>query len=377
MIYFDNAATTRPTKECIDCYNTINEKQFFNPSANYSASFELYKEINKVRKDIISCLGGMEDDNLIFTSGATESNNIAIFGSCLHKQKKYLFSIGEHPSVYNCACELKNKGYNVEFIPLQKNGQIDYQKFQEMCTEDVCFVSTMFVNNETGAINDILKIRQIIDKNCRNAIFHVDAVQGFCKINFSVQQANINLCSISAHKIEGIKGVGALYISKNTKIKNVNFGGGQEFGLRSGTLNPAGIFSFNTSIKLALENKINNFNKVKELKNYLIKKLEDYLNNGKVHIVSQEENSPYIISLIFAGNRGETIMRYLDSKNIFISTGSACSSSKVGNRVLESMGYKKLDVLGSIRVSINQNNTKEEIDIFLENILKYIKEINT
>lgn len=377
MIYFDNAATTKPIQESLEVFNKINAESYFNPSASYSVSYNLFKEINNARKDIIKFLDGAENDNLIFTSGATESNNLAIFGSCLNKQKKYLFSIGEHPSVYNCACELKNRGYNVEFIPLQKNGQINYEKLEEMCDENVCFVSTMLVSNETGAINDVVKIRKIIDSKAKNVVFHVDAVQGFCKVNLSIKQAKINLCSLSAHKIGGIKGVGALYISNLTKLKNINFGGGQEFNLRSGTVNPAGILSFYTSIKYAIENRNDNINKVYELKKYLIEKLNEVIGNNKVHIVSCLENSPYITSIIFKGNRGETIMRYLDSKNIYISTGSACSSSKVGNRILESMGYNKSEILGSVRVSFNPYNTKEEIDCFVEHILNYIKEINT
>lgn len=377
MIYFDNAATTKPKEECIEIYNKINKDNFFNPSAAYSVSFNLHKKVNEIRKDFIKFLGGSEGDNIIFTSGATESNNIAIFGSCTNKQKKYLFSMGEHPSVYNCACELRNKGYNVDFIPLQKNGQIDYEKFEAMCTPDVCFISTMLVSNETGAVNDIIKIREIIDKNTKNAIFHVDAVQGFCKIKFSTLKAKVNLCSISAHKIEGIKGVGALYISKNTKIKNINFGGGQEFSLRSGTVNSAGIISFHTSASLAMQNIDKNYEKTFCLKKFLIESLKSNLDNSKFTIVSEESNSPYVISVIFHGNRGETIMRFLDSKEIYISTGSACSANKVGNRILENMGYKKTDVMGAVRISFNQNNTEQEINQFIKYILEYLKEINT
>ncbi len=377
MIYLDNAATTKPCDECLETYNRINSLNYFNPSSGYSVSFDLYKKINEIKKNFINYLGGAGGDNIIFTSGATESNNIAIFGSCTNKQKKYLFSMGEHPSVYNCACELKNKGYNVEFIPLQHNGQIDYEKFEEMCTSDVCFVSTMLVSNETGAINDIDKIRSIINNKSQNAIFHVDAVQGFGKIKFSVLKSKINLCSISAHKIEGIKGIGALYISKNTKIKNINFGGGQENNLRSGTINAPGIFSFHTSASLSINNLEENYNKVTILKEYLLENLSKSFDNNKYIIVSESGNSPYVISLIFKGKRGETIMRYLDSKKIYISTGSACSTNKIGNRILENMGYKKEEVMGAIRVSLNKNNTKEELDIFLKNILNYYQEINT
>lgn len=376
MIYLDNAATTKPYKESLEIFNKINAERYFNPSASYSVGFDLYKDIENVKKDFISFLDGEENDKIVFTSGATESNNLAIFGSSFNKQKKYLFSMGEHPSVYNCACELKNKGYNVDFIPLQRNGEIDYAIFEQMCNEEVCFISVMFVNNETGAINNLQKISEIISQNTNNCVFHVDAVQGFGKINFSVSDCNINLCSISAHKIGGIKGVGALYISNKTRLKNVNFGGNQEYGLRSGTVNAAAIFSFYEAAKISLNNLKNNLLYVQDLKTYLIKNLETKLDNY-VKVVSSLDSSPYITSLIFSGNRGETIMRYLSSKEIMISTGSACSSSKVGNRIIESMGYDKNKVMGAIRVSFSPLTTKEEIDKFISAILEYKEKINT
>jgi len=376
MIYFDNAATTCPNTESLKIFNEINAERYFNPSASYSVSFNLFKEIEGIRKDFISYLGGKESDKLIFTSGATESNNLAIFGSCKNKQKKYLFSMGEHPSVYNCAIELKNRGYDVEFIPLQKNGQVDYKKLSELCTPDVCFVSTMFVNNETGAINDLKQISKIIKEKSKDAIFHVDAVQGFGKIKFSVSENNIDLCSISAHKIGGIKGIGALYIAKNLNLKNINYGGGQEFGLRSGTVNAGAIFSFKKSAEIAFNNLQENLEVVSELKHYLNQKLEENFSN-KIILVSAEDNSPYVNSIIFKDNRGETIMRYLDSRSILVGTGSACSSSKVGNRILENMGYNKKEVMGSVRVSFNANNTKQEIDVVVGALADYIKNINT
>lgn len=375
MIYLDNAATTKPVEESIEIFNKINAERYFNPSASYSVSFSLHKEINDIRQNFIKHLGGKISDKIIFTSGATESNNLAIFGSATNKQKKYLFSMGEHPSIYNCACELRNRGYNVIFIPLQKNGQIDYDKFESICDEEVCFVSTMLVSNETGAINDLKKIRRIIDLKTKNCVFHVDAVQGFGKVPFSVTDAKINLCSISAHKIGGIKGIGALYISDKTRIKNINFGGEQEFSIRSGTVNAAGIFSFNKAAEQIFKNLESNYNYCQELKNDLIQKLTTKIKNAIV--VSNNQCSPYIISLIFEGNRGETIMRFLDSKGIYVGTGSACSSDKVGNRVLESMGYSKKQVIGAIRVSFNKLNTKEDISCLVDNIQQYINEINT
>lgn len=375
MIYFDNAATTKPTEQCLNIFNKISAEDFYNSSASYSVAFSLSQKIVEAKKQFLSLFDDC-NGNIIFTSGATEANNLAILGSTFQKNKKYLFSVGEHPSVYNCAIQLKNTGYNVDFIPLQKNGEINYDILEHMMSSDVCFVSTMLVSNETGAINDIQRIRQLIDKSNPNCIFHVDAVQGFGKINFSVVDCNVNLCSISAHKIQGIKGIGALYVSKGTKLKNINYGGGQENGLRSGTVNAPAILSFCESAKIAINNKQENLVKVKELKNYLMDSL-NLLNLKNMYVCSTDNSSPYIVSLLFAGNRGETIMRYLSSKNIFVGTGSACSTNKVGNRVLESMGYNKQQIMGAIRISFTQHNTNEEIDELVCELNNYFDEINT
>lgn len=364
MIYFDNAATTKPIKRAMDKFNQINAEEYFNPSAPYSCAFKLAQEINSARRGIINYLHGDETgDQVVFTSGATESNNLAIIGSAKDKHKKYLFSVGEHPAVYNTAMELKAKGYDVDFIPLRSDGQIDYDKFETMLNADVALVSLMFVNNETGAINDLKRVREIMNSHCKDALLHVDAVQGFGKIDLSVRKCRINLLSMSAHKIGGIKGVGALYISKETKIKNINFGGGQEFGLRSGTVNPAGILSFYEAVKEIFSHQKENFETVTSLKEYLLKELSEKIQTATV--VSSSDNSPYVVSIFFKGYRGETIMRQLDSKGICVGTGSACSSSKVGNRVLENMGYDKSQIIGAIRVSFSPNNTRVEVDALI------------
>ena len=376
MIYLDNAATTKPFDEVLKTFETVNTTDFFNPSASYSSAFNLYKEINQARKKFIKFLhADEENDNVIFTSGATESNNLAIFGSAINKNMTYLFSSGEHPSVYNCAKELIQRGFDVKFIPLQKNGQVDYDELEKIMTENVCFVSTMFVSNETGAINDLARIRNIIDSKNKNAIFHVDAVQGFGKMALNLRKNGVNLCSISAHKIGGIKGVGALYISQNTKIKNVNFGGNQEFALRSGTVNTGGILSFLKATEIAFENMQKNFENVLTLKNLLLTNLKK-IENKKIIIVSNENCSPYIVSLIFENYRGENILRFLDSKGICVSNGSACASNKVGNRILESMKYNKQQIMGALRVSFGFDNTENDVNAFIQSVQECLKSMN-
>ena len=369
MIYLDNGATTKPRKEVVEEYIKNCEEGFFNPSAVYSSAFNLSKQIDKVRSLILTVLSGDEyKDRVVFTSGATEANNLAIFGSATNKTKKYLFSVGEHPSVYNCAQELLTRGYNVQFIPLSHNGEIDYDALEKLCDKDTFVVSAMFVNNETGAINDLIKIRQIIDKKNPNCIFHVDAVQGFCKLPISVKKAKINLLSMSAHKIGGLKGVGALYISNKINLKNISFGGGQEKGLRSGTVNAGGIIAMGKAVQFAYDEMQINFEKVKKLKKLLLKNLEN-LFKDKFLCASAENCSPYVISLMFKGIKGEVLMRKLDSKNIIVGTGSACSASKVGNRVLENMGYTKDQITGAVRISFGFESCENDVNVLCK-ILK-------
>ncbi|NCB48738.1 MAG: cysteine desulfurase [Clostridia bacterium] len=376
MIYLDNAATTKPFDEVLKTFNEVNTTNFFNPSSSYSSAFNLYKKISEARKMFIKFLhGDEENDNIIFTCGATESNNLAIFGSATNKNMTYLFSSGEHPSVYNCAKELLQRGFDVKFIPLQKNGQIDYEELEKLMTEKVCFVSTMFVSNEMGAVNDLARIRKIIDNKNKNAIFHVDAVQGFGKLALNLKKFGVNLCSISAHKIGGLKGVGALYISSNTNIKNVVFGGNQEFTLRSGTVNAGGILSFLKATEIAFENKDKNYENALKLKNILVENLKK-IEKRKIIVVSDDFCSPYVVSLIFENSRGENILRFLDTKGICVSTGSACSSNKVGNRILESMKYSKQQIMGALRVSFGFENSERDIEILVKNIIECLKLLN-
>lgn len=334
------------------------------------------KKIDAARKSFLKFLNADEEnDNIIFTSGATEANNLAVLSSATNKKATYLFSSGEHPSVHNCAKELLQRGFDVKFIPLQKNGQIDYDAFSKMMNEKVCFVSAIFVNNETGAINDLRRIRSIIDSKNKEAIFHVDAVQGFGKVALNLRDFGVNLCAISSHKIGGLKGTGALFVSKNTRLKSLSFGGGQEFGLRSGTVNAAGILSFLKASEIVFKNFEDNFFKAQQLKKILKDGLEKRENLG-VKIVCEKNCSPYILSVIFKNCRGEILQRSLDEKGICVGRGSACSTNLAGNRVLENMGFSRNEVMGAVRISFGFDNSEKEIETFLSELSLSLKILN-
>ena len=225
MIYLDNSATTpldsEASKELIN-YSCLN---FFNPSAIYGKALDVKKDIESAKQTIAKSLGASFNDNIIFTASATEANNMAIMGAYRKNFGKMLFTMGEHPSVYNVALNLKNLGVCVEFINLQPNGEVDYNDLESKMSENVSFISVMLCSNETGAINDLKRIYELKSKYCPNAIFHSDGVQGYGKIKVNVDYFGVDLFTISGHKIFGPKGIGALYVKDKTKLNPIIYGG--------------------------------------------------------------------------------------------------------------------------------------------------------
>ncbi len=353
MIYLDNAATTRLSdkagKELLNwaCFN------YYNPSASYQQAFEVRQALNGARERLKK-LFGVKVGDIIFTSGATESNNLAIRGSVREGQWNYIFSAGEHASVLNVAKSLENEGKDVRFIPLKKAGDVDLDALTKLVDSKTRFVSCMFVNSVTGAINDIAKLSKIVRERAPRAIIHVDGVQAFCKIPFRLDELDIDLFSISAHKFHGPKGVGALYVKNKDTLKNMVFGGGQEFDKRSGTENVPGIMAMLVSAEeIDVQS---NYEKVKKLNEILVKQL----NQKGIDFVGTCEKSPYILTFTCEGVNGETLVRMLE-KDVIIGRGSACSSKKAGNHVLESMGYPLDKIKGVLRVSLNAQQNENEI----------------
>lgn len=356
MIYLDNAATTKMFESSADVYKEYACRNFFNPSAGYKKALEVSHQLENVRSKIKSVLGARSGD-VIFTGGATESNNLAIMGSKRNGKWEYVFSIGEHPSVYNCARELREQGHVVHFISLDKNGEINYDELESKLNERTRLISVMHVSNETGAVNDLEKISKLRKKLSPSALLHVDGVQAFCKINCNVDNLSIDFYTISAHKFHGPKGVGVLYVRNIEKLKNIVYGGGQEKGYRSGTENVAGI--------MAMQDAIDNINIDKNLAhvNYLNENFKSALKafDNKNQISFIETKSPYILSIGFSGVNGETLMRSLEDKGVLVGIGSACSTKKSGNRILESIGLKKEEIKTHIRVSFDFSQTVKEV----------------
>ena len=356
MIFLDNASTTKIYDEALEEYNNQSINFFYNASALYKSGSDVLKQINKARLNLIKLLGGSSFDNLIFTSGATEANNMAING-CIRKNfGKLVFSYAEHPAVFNVAKSLQNQGYNVEFVNLSPAGVVDEEDFKQKVV-GASFVSIMHVCNETGAINNIKRLVQIAKSVNKDIIFHSDGVQAFGKVAVNVKDLGVDLYTISAHKIHGPKGVGALYVKKGINLKPSVFGGGQEFGLRSGTENTCGILAFNVAAQKIVESQKINFEHVSKLKQAFLNELT----HGFDVVINSDENcSPYIISFAVLKVKAETILHMAEEQGVLISNGSACSSRNTDNRILSAMGISANTIISSVRVSFSEFNTVDE-----------------
>lgn len=366
-IFLDNASTTKATEEVKQEVSRCLTEDFYNPSAEYIESVSVSKQISNAREYILNRLGA-NSGSIIFTSGATESNNLAIRGVVREGNWEYVFSSGEHSSVYNLAKALETEGKIVHFIPLLENGEIDYSSLERVVNEKTRLVSIIYVSNETGAINDIKRISTIVKSKNKRTLIHVDGVQAFNKISFSVDDLNVDFLSYSAHKFHGMKGSGGLYVRNVEALKPLVQGGGQEFGKRSGTENVAGILSSVVAMKHIDITK--NLEHVKQLHEIFISYFED---KNDVKIV-KNTGSPYILSLSFYGVNGETLMRALENE-VIVGKGSACSSKSAGNRILEAMGFEHNRVKSSIRVSFDYQTTCEEAKLACQKIYEKYKEI--
>ncbi len=367
MIYFDNAATTRPSKTALEQAEQFNTTCFFNPSTLYSGGLNCAKEIKKAKESILRNLGAVNFE-VCFTSGGTESDNLAVFSI---KRGLIVTDKGEHSAIYKSFLEQKNRGLNVEFISLNPDGTVDTEKLYNFVKNNKpSFVSIVHVNNETGGINDINLIAKTIKSIDKNILFHADGVQAYGKIPYRLSQ-DVDMYSISAHKINGIKGVGALIKKKSVNVSPIIFGGGQENGLRSGTENLFGIKVFEYAGNEHYYDLNKNYNNVQVIKKYI----EDKLDKDIFTIISSEKSSPYILTVSAKGLRGEVIMHSLEKENVIIGNGSACSSKNRFSRVIEACGYKNEILDGVLRISFSCENTVEEARVAVEIINRVVKRL--
>ena len=358
-IYLDNAATTKPSDIAIKAYMDATEKCYANPSALHSLGLVAEKCIKSARENVARSLS-VTPEEIIFTSGGTESDNLAIIGTALsnkHKGKHIITSKIEHHAVLHTVDYLESIGYEITRVDAKSNGEVDIEQIKNAVRKDTVLISLMAVNNETGTIQPIDKLKDIAP----DVIIHSDCVQAYGKIPLNPVKSKVDLMSFSGHKIHAVKGVGALYVKKGVKISPISFGGDQE-KIRSGTLNTAGIAAFGAEAVNISEN-ISEINQnLTEKRNYFAKRLLEIENcsiNG--------ENTVNILNAGFDGIRGEVLLHALENMGIYVSTGSACTSkSTKTSHVLDAMKVKQTIAQGSIRISISQDTTKEEIDTVID-----------
>ncbi len=353
LLYLDNAATTKPCATALKNNEIFNDFEFYNPSAKYRQGLNAKSAIDDAKKKIISCFSTNFD--LIFTSCGSESDNMAIFS--YSNRGNIVTTLGEHSAIHAPLTELNNKGYDSRFAKINKDGSVNIENLLSLIDKNTVLVSVMHVNNETGGINDVNAIAKECKRINPRLVFHVDGVQAFGKIPFK-PSTDIDLYSVSAHKINGLKGIGGLFKNKNLKtLKPLIYGGGQENGFRSGTENVFGIKVFET-VTVDKYSKIKeNYDKMLELKEYFLSKIDNEL----FRIISTENCSPYIISMSAVGLKGEVILHKLEDENIIVGTGSACSSKNPFSRVLKEAGYDASVLDGVLRISFAPDITKDEL----------------
>ena len=368
LIYFDNSATTKMSKRALDKMCEVASEHYGNPSSLHNLGLDAEKQLEASREIIAKSLGVLRftRGEIIFTSGGTESNNIAILGSVLAKKRsgkeKILTTAGEHASVEEPLAVLEKMGYNIVRVPT-RGGEIDLD-FLEKNAHDAILATFMHVNNETGALYDVKSAFEIVKIKSPEAVLHTDCVQSYLKVPFTKKSLGADLISVSSHKVNGPKGVGALYVSpeiiKAKKISPLFYGGGQETGMRSGTENLYSICAFAEAVSEHLSHK-ENVQKIEELREYILEGV------SKIEGVSPnlpKRNAPHILNFAVEGIRSETMLHFLSREGLYVSSGSACASNapKKVSHALESFGLTQAKMDSSIRISLSHENTRDEAD---------------
>ena len=369
MIYFDNAATTRAADEVAERVRYMLLENFGNPSAQSMMGVRAENELNDARKIMAKSINALPEE-IYFTSGGTEDDNWAIFGTAegYKRSGKHIITTSiEHPAVAEPMERLRQKGWEVTVLDVDKNGYIDLDALRDSIREDTVLVSIILVNNEVGTIQDASAVGKLIKEKNPNTLFHVDAVQAFGKYPIDVRKMNIDMLSMSGHKIHGPKGVGFFYMKKGLKVRPIIYGGGQERGQRSATENTPGIAGLAKAVELAMENMDASHEKVMEVKRTLAEGILRDIPKTHINGPSIEEASPYVLNVSFNGLRSEVLLHALEEKEVYVSAGSACSSKKKGgSHVLRSLGLSEERIEGAIRFSFCRYNTVEEALFCLE-----------
>ena len=370
MIYLDNAATTKPSQKAAEAM-LMSVEEFGNPSSLHGAGLRAEKLINGAKDNFAKTLG-VDKKNIYFTSGGTEANNLAILGAAdvmKRRGNRVITSKIEHPSVIEAFKRLEKDGFDVVYVGVNRDGAVNLDEFSEALTDDTVLVSIMHTNNETGVIQPVSDISRLAREKAKNCVIHCDCVQAFGKLPIKPEQLGVDAVSISAHKIHGFKGCGALYTK--TRISPVIVGGEQQNEIRPGTENVGGILAFSAALSECSFDADEMRRKRTLMKDLLSEKLDNIVING-----SCENNSGSVLNVSFVGIKAEILLHSLERYEIYVSTGSACSSHKPQpSHVLTAMGASQKEIDGAIRISFSQNTTDSEIVYASEKIAEEVKNI--
>lgn len=368
-VYFDNSATTKPYDEVIEAVSKGMKEYFGNPSSLHKIGMNCEKRLNEAREYFASTIKCNKEE-IYFTSGGSEGNNLILKG-LLKPGHHFITTAFEHHSIISTCKQLEEKGVKVTYLDVDSEGRISLEDLEEAITKDTVLVSIMQVNNEIGVIQDIEAIGKLIKERSSRAKFHVDAVQGYGKLPIDVNKSNVDFLTVVSHKIHGPKGVGFIYIKKGIILNSLISGGSQEKGIRAGTENLPGIIGFEKAAQMTFEEMESRYDKVLELKKYFVERLneiKDIRVNGEI-----DGFSPYILNVSFLGVRAEVLLHLLEEQNIYVATGSACtskSSAAHGSYVIKSLGLSNKEVESAIRFSFSYENTKEEVDYTIDVLKK-------
>lgn len=368
-VYFDNSATTKPYDEVIEAVSKGMKEYFGNPSSLHKIGMNCEKRLNEAREYFASTIKCNKEE-IYFTSGGSEGNNLILKG-LLKPGHHFITTAFEHHSIISTCKQLEEKGVKVTYLDVDSEGRISLEDLEEAITKDTVLVSIMQVNNEIGVIQDIEAIGKLIKERSSRAKFHVDAVQGYGKLPIDVNKSNVDFLTVASHKIHGPKGVGFIYIKKGIILNSLISGGSQEKGIRAGTENLPGIIGFEKAAQMTFEEMESRYDKVLELKKYFVERLneiKDIRVNGEI-----DGFSTYILNVSFLGVRAEVLLHLLEEQNIYVATGSACtskSSASHGSYVIKSLGLSNKEVESAIRFSFSYENTKEEVDYTIDVLKK-------
>ena len=384
QIYLDNSATTRISEEALAKYNEISRDCYGNPSSLHKMGVDAEKVLDASRNEILNSLG-TKGDTVIFTASGSEANNLAIIGRALSKDRymgkaKIITTDGEHASVDSPLAFLSKLGYKIAKIPT-KNGIVDKECLEKELTPDVILVTMMMVNNETGALYDTAGVAKLMKAKCPDAFLHVDATQSYLKLPFTKSKCGADMITISSHKIEGPKGVGALVVDgaviKARGLTPLTLGGGQENGLRSGTENVPGIAAFGEAVRIGFKELRVRYGKLSALREYTLKRLAENDALKDISVTAPISHAPHIINITLPGIKSETMLHYLSSLGIYVSSGSACSSNSAhSSSALLAYGRSADEADTSIRISLSYKNEEEDIDALIEGLCSGLSKLS-